>query len=296
MTTADTVVPRRMPAPLPAIHPLPEYLAEGDTKARYDDMKAALQVPWMGVVTMAYAHYPSFFDAFWSGTRELAVSAEYVDASRALRRVAEEGVASLHPPPIETRLTDLGYAPRELDQIRAVIEVFSHGNFAYLPTVAIVSWLLQGGALSAETMTTPFEGRHAPDATVPFLMMEPHHVDAPTRAVYEDIKATLDLPFVNSDYRGLARWPSYFALAWGDLKPVVGTPAHESVARAVHDRALEFARALPNPAGLTAEALIAAAETDAPLAEIRAVSQLFFYLIPGLVTNVAFFRHQLGGR
>ena len=51
-----TAIPRLRPDPLPAIHPLPEYLAEGATKARYEDMKAALQVPWMGVVTMAYAH------------------------------------------------------------------------------------------------------------------------------------------------------------------------------------------------------------------------------------------------
>ena len=38
------------------------------------------------------------------------------------------------------------------------------------------------------------------------------------RAVYDDIMATLGLPFVNTDYRALARWPSYFALAWSDLK------------------------------------------------------------------------------
>ncbi len=46
---------------------------------------------------------------------------------------------------------------------------------------------------------------------VPYLLMEPHHLDEPTRAVYEDIKNILQLPFVNTDYRAFARWPSYFA-------------------------------------------------------------------------------------
>lgn len=53
--------PRRLPQPLPAVRPLPEFVAEGELAARYGDMKAVLQVPWMGVVTMAFAHYPSFF-------------------------------------------------------------------------------------------------------------------------------------------------------------------------------------------------------------------------------------------
>ena len=62
-----TELPRLRPEPIPAIHPLPEYQAEGRVKERYEDMKAVFQVPWMGVVTMAYAHYPGFYDALWTG-------------------------------------------------------------------------------------------------------------------------------------------------------------------------------------------------------------------------------------
>ena len=49
----------------------------------------------MGVVTMAYAHYPTFFDVLWEGTRELTRSAPYVEASRQIRDLAEDGVAKL---------------------------------------------------------------------------------------------------------------------------------------------------------------------------------------------------------
>jgi len=286
-------IPRGLPQPIPAIHPLPEFLATGQTKARYEDMKTVLQVPWMGVVTMAYAHYPTFFDSLWQGLRPVCGSAAFVEGTQALRATIEVGVKTLEPRPIGERLVELGYAPRELEQIRGMVEVFSHGNFPYLTIAAIVASLLQGDELSSDIEAPPFAGRHSPEISVPFILMEAHHADPPTRTLYDDIKTTLGLPFVNTDYRALARWPSFFAAVWGDLKPHVGTPAHESMALAAHDGALALARTLPNPTGLTAAALQAAAAKDAPLEEITAVARLFFYLLPGLVTNVAFFREQL---
>jgi hypothetical protein len=111
--------------------------------------------------------------------------------------------------------------------------------------------------------------------------------------MYDDIKATLGLPFVNTDYRALARWPSYFHRAWVDLKTVVDGAAYEAIVLGVHERAVAAARSLPNPNGLTSAALRAAAEADAPLEEVLAMCRLFQWLLPGLVVNVAFFRQQL---
>jgi len=129
---------------------------------------------------------------------------------------------------------------------------------------------------------------------VPFMLMEYHHADEPTRFVYEDIKATLQLPLVNTDYRAFARWPSYFALAWNDLRDKLGTSRHEEITRACHVRAAKLAAVeLPNPGGLSSKALRQAAKADASLDEIIQVCRLFQWLIPGLITNVAYFRHQL---
>lgn len=36
--------------------------------------------------------------------------------------------------------------------------------------------------------------------------------------VYQDIKQTLGVPIVNSDYQALARWPGFFLAAWSDIK------------------------------------------------------------------------------
>jgi hypothetical protein len=260
-----TELPRRRPGSLPAIHPIPEYLADAGLKQRYEALKAIFQVPWMGVVTMAYAYYRSFYDTLWDGLMPLCASRAFVEAAEELRRFVEARITALEPPPIMARLTTIGYALREIDDIRAMVEVFSHGNFPYLLVATMTRHLLEGGEMSADRSGEVFAGRHAPELAVPFVLMEAHHADALTRALYEDVKATLKLPFVNTDYRALARWPSYFATAWGDLRKTVGTPAHEQLTQAIHDRSFEMARTLPNPGGLTSQALRAAAERDAPL-------------------------------
>jgi len=286
-------LPRLKPHPIPAIHPVPEYLADARLSAVYEETKAVFQVPWMGVVTMAFAHYPTFFEVLWGGYRDLAGSREFVDACAALRATAEAAAADLGPTPFCAELASMGYAEPEIDEIRKLNEVFSHGNMPYLMIAVAARLLLEGGSLSAGSVVTPFAGRHGPSRDTRLLLMEAHHVDAPTRAVFDDIKARLGLPFVNTDYRAFARWPSYFAAAWRDLAGKVPTAAYEAKIRKVHDAAVESMLALPNPGGLSSNSLIEAARKDAPLEEILNVVRLFQWLLPGLATNVAYFRTQL---
>jgi len=250
----------------------------------------------MGVVTMAFSHYPHFFDCLWRGLKPLAESQVFVGECARLRTSVETQVHALNPQPVAQRLQSTGYAPRELDQIRACIDVFSHGNFPYLLTATAARRLLEGRELGEPVRTPQFTGRHAPGVDVPFVLMESHHADAGTREVYRDIMRTLGLPFVNTDYRALARWPSYFALAWNGLKPFIDTREHAGICMEVHQQANRLmGETLPNPGGLTASSLRAAAERDGDPVEILQVARLFQWLLPGLVTNVAFFRAQLTG-
>ncbi len=284
---------RLKPDPIPVISPLPEYRVEGACKALYDDTKRVMQVPWMGVVTMAFAHYEHFYATLWHGLGAMVASEAFVGACATLRRDAEARVAVFDPPPLVTRLRDAGYAPREIAAVRDMIEVFSHGNMPYCLLATLTRLALERDFLPAHAEAPEYQGRHAPDIDVPFVLIEAHHADAPTRAVYDDIKATLGLPFVNTDYRALARWPSYFAMAWNDLKPVVATPSYSEAVAAVHADFVAAAQTMANPSGLTAQTLREAAEADESREEILEVVRLFQWLLPGLITNVAFFRHQL---
>ena len=175
-----------------------------------------------------------------------------------------------------------------------MIEVFSHGNFPYcFHGDGMTRLLLEGHEIENRQPPEPFAARHAPDVSVPFLLVEAHHADPPTRETYDDIKSQLGLPFVNTDYRALSRWPSYFSLAWGDLRGHVRTDAYEEIVASIHADFVDSCLALPNPSGLSAQALRAAAEKDpASIDEILDVVRLFQWLLPGLIANVAYFRAQ----
>lgn len=288
------LVPRLLPDPIPALHPLPEYLVEGERAAAYAAMKQALQVPWMGVVTMAYANYPTFFRVLWQGLEPIVRSAAFVAHSHALRAQVEQAALRLRPGGLGPALRDLGYAPRELEPIRDLLEVFSHGNQPYLLIASIARLLLEGGELDGAGDATPYAGRHGPLAGAALVLMEAHHADAPTRALYAQIQRDLGLPFVNTDYRALARWPSYLRAAWQQLAPQLRSDTYRHICDELHAEVLQrVAHALPNPQRLRGQALREAAAADAPLPEVIAVARLFQWLLPGLVTNVAFLRAQL---
>ena len=286
-------LPRLKPNPIPPIHPVPEFLADTNLRAVYEDTKSTLQVPWMGVVAMAFAHYPNFYQALWQGMKPLAESQEFVRACRDLRAHIEGAVRDLEPRVLSDTLTDKNYAGREIDDIRALIDIFSHGNMPYLMIATAARLLLEGHALEPKSDVTPSTGRHGPATGIHLTLIEPHHADAPTVKIFNDIKATLGLPFVNTDYRALARWPSYFSVAWTDLCRHILTPEYEAIVADAHVFAVSQMLALPNPGGLTSVVLLAAADQDGDRDEIIQVVQLFQWLLPGLITNVAFFRAQL---
>ena len=294
MAAAMDILPRQKPDPVPVINPVPEYAVGGQRRQWYDEMKAALQVPWMGVVTMAFAHFPNFFAELWRGLEPLASSQAFVAAAMRQQKDVETAVSVLSPPAIIERLLNAGYGEREIEQIRAINAVFSHGNHAYALIATIARHLLEGGEIGGSGNAKPFQGRHAPDVTVPLILMEAHHADAPTRAVYDDIKRVLGLPFINTDYRAFARWASYWAMAWGDLREVAGNREHEALCQAYHQALVAgVTEGLPNPGNLESTRIIEAAEADGGRDQVLQVVRLFQWLLPGLAVNVAYLRQQL---
>lgn len=73
-------------------------------------------------------------------------------------------------------------------------------------------------------------------ATLPDIL--PENANEKIKPVYEEIQATLRIPFVNLIFRTLANYPEYLAQAWQLLKPVFGTRAFELLADEVRASAL----------------------------------------------------------
>lgn len=286
-------IERIKPNPTPAVYPHWEFKADGELRDAYENYKTAMQIPWVGVVTMAYAHYRPFFDCWWKALEPVVQGNHYLKAATALREKVETDIKALNPPPITERLLAMGYSPCELDEMREMIDIISHGNFMQIPAVMVARLLLEDGTLlGGDDIGTPAHA-HGPQVSTPFVLLEPHHVLPDHQAIYEDVKATLGLPFVNTDYRCFARWPSYFDLAWKDLKAEIQSPNYEPLVLSQHEAQFEMTANLPNPTGLTAETLKQACGDNYPA--ILETVRLFTWLLPGLATNVAYFRAQLEG-
>ena len=285
---------RIFPEKITAVHPEPELTVTGRKKELYEDTKSALKVPWMGVISMALCHYQEFYEEFWAGVGPALASQEAVASYTAIRNEVEDKVHLLTPPARRVSLQEMGYNEAELAQIRDLIEVFSHGNFPYTMMVTLARLALEAGKIpSGGSRGTSYVGQHGPDAAGKMVLMESHHQSPEMRMVYSSIRTTLGLPFVNTDYRALARWPSYFALVWSDLRPKIHTETYKGLCQEVHDMFVEDAMNLPDPVGVDLERLVQAANQSASVDEILEVARLFHWLLPGLIVNVAFFRHQL---
>lgn len=288
------VIKRQRPEPEPVVRPVFDSEASPAIRTIYAEMTAALQVPWVAMITRGYARYPRFFSTLWSGMREVCASEAYFRGAEELMNKVDEGAAALPPTPVIQKMRELGYTDDDIQDIRSVVDILSHGNNIYQPLVMAALVLLEGAELSGDArVPAAFRGRHAPEMRAPFVFVEAHHAAAETRALYDEIAKTLGLPYINTDYRVLARWPSFLPLAWEALKPNIGTPVWLELVEAYFQRSVSIAHALPNQGQLTPDILRRAAEKDAPLDEVLAVVRLLNNNIPPLLVNMAFLRRQL---
>ena len=280
---------RLKPSPIPAIFPEPEYLVSGKKQIWYQDMKLAYQVPWMGVVTMAFAHYEDFFEVLWSGLQPMTTSVEFDLACDELQELVETQVGSLNPNYLVDELKVHGFGEREIAEIGQLIEIFHRGNLPYFLTATIARRLMEGFELN---QNQEFQTRPETKAvSEKLVLIEEHHATSEVRSLYQDIRQTLDLPFVNTDYRALARWPSYFSDAWSGLRPWIGSDEHEEICLQLHEAANHLVSSvIPNPGRLSRADF---SKQILKSHDILLTTRLFQWLLPGLITNVAFFREQL---
>jgi hypothetical protein len=110
-------------------------------------------------------------------------------------------------------------------------------------------------------------------------------------AFYDDFRATIRSTFVPTVFRALARHPAYVLPAWTALKPNLATTEAEQLAGrlrvTVVDRLKPIAKGRPLPA---------VSITDETRAEIRAVLETFFYVIPKAFVAVTSLREAWEGR
>lgn len=276
------------------VRPVPEHRADQALSEVYRDLKATFGVPWVGVITQAVAYYRPFFSEAWRHFAPSAKTHFFERVSDEMRLSSWEHMGqSFDIADQANPLQKLGYSERELAQIREVLDIFDYGN----PKYFIFATAIKEGLLTGRTFggapARPRDG--LPRSPISQLnpiptMVEEHHACGTLSGVYADIKRTLQLPFINSDYKAMARWPSYLEQAWAALKPCIDTPAYQAARLDIHRQALAVLDTLPIPYRMNQADALQAGLAKAEVAGLIRTISLFQWLLSGLVLNVTHFK------
>jgi len=109
---------------------------------------------------------------------------------------------------------------------------------------------------------------------------------------YDDIKQTLGVPVVNSDYQAMARSSAFFLTGWEEIKHQRLRPDYQELEQALLQRAEEAADRLHPAIGVGEREVRDLLDNSDDFEQIRDTMDTFTRLLPGLLINNAIF---LGG-
>ena len=82
-------------------------------------------------------------------------------------------------------------------------------------------------------------------------------------------------------------------MTWKSFLPALLSKKYEEKVLEIHNFIIKESLLLPNPNKIKSIQILNAAKKDKKLNEIKKVVNLFQWLLPGLITNVAFMREQI---
>lgn len=273
------------------LHLLNEHEAEGRTKEILEEIKQALGVPCVNTMFQALAFYPRFFELFWNTakpalyTQEFFIYAERLGAEAYTRIVNYFSIPDLRN---GTAATD--FRNPEKSELQEAVELYDYNySVLLLLSAALVYAFEHPDARVREGTPLAIDSRYLKEP----VLMDEDAAPLRTRRVYEDIKRTLRIPFVDLCYLGFARWPDFLSSYWDSLKPLLRTPLYEHSRLALRDSALSLASSLPKPLRLATSEMEEAGLSAADIDSVIQLSELFLNLLSKQALNVSYARIAL---
>ncbi len=267
--------------------PVPEYKAEGEIERVYHDIKQTLRVTGVNLNFRTWAKYPKFLPLMWDAVRpnlETRIFEETSDRVRAEAVRIADDLGRLNA----VSKTHLGAS--QAYQVQAALDLYHYINPKLLLLTAGVQLALEGEAFGRYyRIDDGMEvlSRGAPLKMYPMAMVSERPGNWRMRRLFKDIKGTLSLSSVNSDYRTLALWPDYLKRSWKRLKPITKRKEYRRYSTDLGTRARSLARTLPYPIPLSRESV---EEVGENAREIMETTESFMKLLPSLIINIALFQ------
>jgi hypothetical protein len=267
--------------------------ASGRTLEIYQEIKSCLGVPHVNVIFQAWGAYPNFLNLAWQGLRPAVETREFFLRSD---RVRGEAYTRTHNyfavPDLCASIQQVHFSTGAQHELTDVVELFHYNNPLLLlitaaqlqafEDVPAVHRKAEGGAEHPQFEHKPVK---VPEDQAP----------APIRKIYDDIKRTLGLSVVNTDYQAFARFPDFLNLYWSALKPMVSSPLYGESKHALRESATSLVSDLPNAPQLTVEQMQEAGLGTEEISAGIHITEGFMELLSGLVLNIAFAKISLEG-
>lgn len=266
--------------------------APPDIQACFNDIQDTLGIPWIPANWRAYAMYPSVLQLFWERLKPVTQTESFLEDAITITEQVYRDINDWYQPGYQI---DIDEAQRR--QIQRELNAFTFGNPQLLIQQIALSRALAGDVVGEDGNPDRRRGPNAYRHLEIQLMGEQsaQQLSAEMQQVYRDIKQTLGVPIVNSDYQALARWSAFFLAAWEDIKRWRDRPEYQLLRQGVMQRAEEAANRL-HPVVVIGEAEVRdRLENPEDFEQIQQTVQMFKQVLPELIIQDALFHVGLAG-
>ncbi|MBD2745008.1 halocarboxylic acid dehydrogenase DehI family protein [Coleofasciculus sp. FACHB-1120] len=208
--------------------------APAEIQACLSDIQDTLGIPWTPENWRAYAMYPSVMQLFWERLKPATQTESFLEDAIAITERIYRDTSDWYQPGYQI---DIDEAQRH--QIQRVLNAFTFGNPQLLIQQFALSRTLASEVVGQEGNAAARRGPNAYQRTEIKLIGEQsvREMSPQMQQVYRDIKQTLGVPIVNSDYQALARWSPLFLAAWQDIKLWRERPEYQLLKQDIVQRA-----------------------------------------------------------
>jgi hypothetical protein len=276
------------------LHLLKEQEVQGRTREIFEEIKQALGVPFVNTMFQALASFPEFFELLWRTAKPALYTQEFFVFSE---RLGAEAYTRMHNyfsiPALRGKAASMNFAPEVQADLQEAAELYHYNYSVLLLLSAALAYAFEHPEARARDGTpVAIDSRYLKKP----IVVEEEVAPPPTRRIYDDIKRTLRVPFLNTCYLNFGRWPDFLSAFWESLKPLLRTPLYEHNRLALRDSALSLASWLPKPLHLASSQM---EDSGVPASDIEAIvelSQSFLNLISKQTLNIAFAKVTLEDR
>jgi hypothetical protein len=269
-----------------------EEQADAETRHIFEEIKRALGLPALQLFHPALANYPTFLKLHWELLRDIAQSRELFDLAERLRADAYTRAHNyFHIPDLSRHER---HAENNGDSAKlALVAEFYHYKEPLLLLLFCVQMQALEGPAGIPGSPTPHEAREI-IREAPCVLNE--DVAPPAlKKCYEEVRRTLEVPFVNPEFCAFASWPDFLDRYWATLKQMIASPLYDECMYGVRATAWALASQLPGPVELTVDRLADAGMAAEEIASIARIMEMFVRNLSGQLLNVAAAKIALEG-